>query len=188
MSAHSFIYLGSKKYGEGRMGLTATPIYNITKDTNVPELEDTMHSDNRMMRGFFLRSKGYDSAEGLSTLKWQNISSCYDSANAFVCGTRKNGIAYWSPDVAGFSSSVGYFEDDEWVRHCAIRWTTSAREFTSDAEPGGRPRGRPLSSRWPEGAKSGACPARALRRRNSIVENSTCCLACHEIFIAQLVV
>ena len=103
MSAHSFIYLGSKKYGEGRMGLTATPIYNITKDTNVTELEDTMHSDNRMMRGFFLRSKGYDSAEGLSKLKWQNISSCYDSANAFVCGTRKNGIAYWSPDVAGFS-------------------------------------------------------------------------------------
>ena len=59
MSAHSFIYLGTKKYGEGRMGLTATPIYNITKDTNVTELEDTMHSDNRMMRGFFLRSKGY---------------------------------------------------------------------------------------------------------------------------------
>jgi hypothetical protein len=25
------------------MGLTATPIYNITKDTNVTELEDTMH-------------------------------------------------------------------------------------------------------------------------------------------------
>ena len=73
-----------------------------------------MHSDNRMMQGFFLRSKEYDSAEGLSKLKWQNISSCYDSANAFVCGTRKNGIAYWSPDVAGFSGSVGYFEDDEW--------------------------------------------------------------------------
>ena len=75
---HSFIYLNSKKYGEGRLGLTATPIYNITKDTNVTELEDTMHSDNRMMQGFFLRSKGYDSAEGLSKLKWQNISSCYD--------------------------------------------------------------------------------------------------------------
>ena len=96
------------------MGLTATPIYNMTKDTNVTELEDTMHSDNRMMQGFFLRSKGYDSAEGLSKLKWQNISSCYDSNNAFVCGTRKNGVAYWSPDVAGFSASVGYFEDDKW--------------------------------------------------------------------------
>jgi predicted porin len=111
---HSFIYLSSEKYGEGRMGLTATPIYNITKDTNVTELEDTMHSDNRMMQGFFLRSKGYDSAEGLSKLKWQNISSCYDSSNAFVCSTRKNGVAYWSPDLAGFSASVGYFEDDEW--------------------------------------------------------------------------
>ena len=81
---HSFMYLASKTYGEGRMGLTATPIYNITKDTNVTELEDTMHSDNRAMQGFFLRSKGYDNAEGLSKLKWQNISSCYDSSNAFV--------------------------------------------------------------------------------------------------------
>ena len=80
---HSFIYLGSKTYGEGRMGLTATPIYNITKDTNVTELEDTMHSDNRMMQGFFLRSKGFDNAEGLSKLKWQNISSCYDSEQCF---------------------------------------------------------------------------------------------------------
>jgi len=35
------------------MGLTAMPIYNITKDINVTELEDTMHSDNWMMRGFF---------------------------------------------------------------------------------------------------------------------------------------
>ena len=111
---HSYLYLNSKNYGEGRMGLTATPIYNITKDTNVTELEDTMHSDNRMMQGFFLRSKGYDSAEALSKLKWQNISSCYDSNNTFVCGTRKNGVAYWSPDVAGFSASVGDFEDDEW--------------------------------------------------------------------------
>ncbi len=39
-------------------GLTATPIYNITKDTNVTELEDTMHSDDRMNQGFFLRPKG----------------------------------------------------------------------------------------------------------------------------------
>src|SRR5262249_14165374 len=111
---HSYMYLSSKKYGEGRMGLTATPIYNITKDTNVTELEDTMHSDNRMMQGFFLRSKGFDNAEGFSKLKWQNISSCYDSNNAFVCGTRKNGVAYWSPTWAGFSFSTGYFEDDEW--------------------------------------------------------------------------
>jgi superfamily II DNA or RNA helicase len=40
------MYLSSKKYGEVRLGLTATPIYNITKDTNVTELEDTQHGDN----------------------------------------------------------------------------------------------------------------------------------------------
>ena len=97
------------------MGLTATPIYNITKDTNVTELEDTMHSDNRMMQGFFLRAKNSPAnAEGLSTVKWQDISRCYDSSNAFVCSTRKNGAAYWSPNWEGFSASVGWFEDDEW--------------------------------------------------------------------------
>ena len=45
---HSFLYLNNKNLGELRLGLTATPIYNITKDTNVTELEDTMHSDFRM--------------------------------------------------------------------------------------------------------------------------------------------
>jgi predicted porin len=112
---HSYIYLNNKKLGEVRLGLTATPIYNITKDTNVTELEDTMHSDNRMVQGFFLRAKNSPAnAEGLATVKWQDISRCYDSGNAFVCSTRKNGAAYWTPNWEGFSASVGWFEDDEW--------------------------------------------------------------------------
>jgi predicted porin len=117
---HNFIYLQSKTYGEVRLGLTATPIYNITKDTNVSELEDTMHGDNRMMQSFFLRPEGYNNVEGLSTLRWQSISRCYSSNNAFVCSTRRNGAAYWSPTVAGFSASVGWFEDDDWG--AAIRY------------------------------------------------------------------
>jgi predicted porin len=111
----SQIYVNNKNLGEVRLGLTATPIYNITKDTNVTALEDTMHSDNRMMQGFFLRAKGSpDNAERLSTLKWQDISRCYSSSNAFVCSTRKNGAAYWSPNWEGFSASMGWYEDDEW--------------------------------------------------------------------------
>ena len=99
---HSFIYLNNTTYGEMRFGLTATPIYNITKDTNVTELEDTMHSDDRMNQGFFLRAKNSpQNAEGLSTIRWSDISRCYESANAFVCSTRKNGAAYWSPELAG---------------------------------------------------------------------------------------
>jgi predicted porin len=117
---HSFMYLSSKKYGEVRLGLTATPIYNITKDTNVTELEDTQHGDNRMMQSFFLRPTGFDNAEGLSTLRWQAISRCYSSSNAFVCSTRRNGAAYWSPTFSGFSGSVGWFEDDDWG--AAIRY------------------------------------------------------------------
>jgi predicted porin len=111
---HSFLYVNSKKLGEVRLGLTATPIYNITKDTNVSELEDTMHGDNRMMQAFFLRPSGFNNAEGLSRLKWQDISRCYSSSNAFVCSTRRNGAAYWSPTWQGFSASVGWYEDDDW--------------------------------------------------------------------------
>jgi predicted porin len=110
----SYMYLANKKWGEMRLGLTGTPVYNITKDTNVTELEDTMHGDNRMMMNFFLRPSGYDNAEGLSKLRWQSISRCYSSSNAFVCSTRRNGAAYWSPSLAGFSFSAGWFEDDDW--------------------------------------------------------------------------
>jgi predicted porin len=117
---HSYMYLSSKKYGEVRLGLTATPIYNITKDTNVTELEDTEHGDNRVMQSFFLRPEGFDSAEGLSKLRWQSISHCYSSTNAFVCSTRRNGAAYWSPKWEGFSASVGWYEDDDWG--AAIRY------------------------------------------------------------------
>src|SRR5262249_32681781 len=100
---HSYIYVNNAKYGEVRLGLTATPIYNITKDTNVTELEDTMHSDDRMMQSFLLRAKNSPhSAEGLSTIRWSDISRCFESANAFICSTRKNGVAYWSPDWQGF--------------------------------------------------------------------------------------
>lgn len=78
---HSYMYLDNKKWGQVRWGLTATPIY-ITKDTNVTELEDTMHSDNRMNQAFFLRPKGSNTEAGLSNLRWSDISRCYDSSNA----------------------------------------------------------------------------------------------------------
>jgi len=104
---HSYMYLDNKRWGQVRWGLTATPIYNITKDTNVTELEDTMHSDNRMNQAFFLRPKGSNTEAGLSNLRWSDISRCYDSSNAFVCSTRKNGVAYWSPEWYGFTASWG---------------------------------------------------------------------------------
>jgi predicted porin len=111
---HSYMYVNNKKMGEVRWGLTATPIYNITKDTNVTELEDTMHSDNRMNQSFFLRPQGFNTEADLSNLRWSDISRCYDSSNDFVCSTRKNGVAYWSPKWEGFSASWGFFEDDMW--------------------------------------------------------------------------
>lgn len=84
----SQIYV-NKQYGEVRLGLTGTPIYNITKDTNVTDLEDTMHSDNRMNQSFFQRAKASpNNAEGLSTIRWSDISRCFESSNAFICSTR----------------------------------------------------------------------------------------------------
>jgi predicted porin len=130
---HSFIYLNNKQYGEVRLGLTATPIYNITKDTNVTDLEDTMHSDDRMNQSFFLRAKASPkNAEGLSTIRWSDISRCFESSNAFICSTRKEGAAYWSPTWEGFSASIGWFEDDEWG--AALRYK---KEWGATWEVGG---------------------------------------------------
>jgi Gram-negative porin len=110
----SNMYLDNKVWGQLRWGLTNTPKYDITKDTNVSDLEDTMGSDDRMSQSFFLRPRGFNNAEGLSKLKWSDITRCYSSADDFNCSTRRNGVAYWSPDWAGFSVSVGYFENYDW--------------------------------------------------------------------------
>ena len=73
-----------------------------------------MHSDDRMNQAFFLRPKGSNTEAGLSNLRWSDISRCYDLSNAFVCSTRKNGVAYWSPEWYDFTASWGWFEDDMW--------------------------------------------------------------------------
>ena len=112
----SSIYVSNVNWGELRWGLTATPKYDITKDTNVftPNLIDTTSSDHRMNQNFRLRPKGFDSLADLSTLTWSAISRCYSSAEAFNCSTRRSGVAYWSPSWQGFGASVGYFQDDIW--------------------------------------------------------------------------
>jgi predicted porin len=112
---HSFLYIDNKKLGQVRLGLTYAPKDDITKDTDVTELEDTMTSDNHMNRGFFLRPKGFNTEVGGSgQLKWQAISQCYSSSSAFDCSTRRNGVVYWSPNWEGFTFSWGWFEDDIW--------------------------------------------------------------------------
>jgi predicted porin len=118
---HSYMYLDNKKLGQVRWGLTYMPKDDVTKDTDVTDLEDTMTSDNHMNRGFFLRPKGFDTeVGGAGQLKWQAISQCYSSTSAFDCSTRRNAVTYWSPtffgsaDGKGFSASWGWGEDDIW--------------------------------------------------------------------------
>ena len=114
------MYVDNKVWGQLRWGLTAPPVYQVTRDRDVSGLQDTMFSDDRMNQSFFLRPKGFDNAEGLSKLKWSDISRCYSSVDAFSCSTRRNGVAYWSSDWAGFSVSLGYFADSIWG--AAIRY------------------------------------------------------------------
>jgi predicted porin len=112
---HSYFFVNNKNYGEVRMGLTYTPKDDITKDTNVTDLQDTMNSDDHMNRGFFLRPKGFNTEVGSAgQLKWQNISGCYTSGAAFDCSTRRNQVTYWSPEWNGLSASWGWGEDDIW--------------------------------------------------------------------------
>jgi predicted porin len=112
----SSMYLNNLRWGELRWGTTATPKYDITKDTNVfvPNLLDTTSSDNRMNQNFRLRPKGFNDAADLSTLTWSSISRCYSSAESFNCSTRRAGVAYWSPKWQGFGASLGWFHDDIW--------------------------------------------------------------------------
>lgn len=111
---HSYWYVDNPNLGQVRLGLTATPIYNINKDTDVSALEEDMTADEKMNRSFFLRPAGFDTTSGLSNLRWSDISRCYSSADAFVCSTRRNGVAYWSPVWNGFSVSAAYFQQDIW--------------------------------------------------------------------------
>ena len=135
------IFLASKKMGEVRLGLTATPKYDITKDTmeyistekgEGGGLSDTLVPDFRMNDNFRLREKGFDNAEGLAGanggqgLAWSNIARCYSAGDQFNCSTRRNGVAYWSPNWQGFSVSVGEFEDDDWGAALRYKNTTWA--------------------------------------------------------------
>jgi hypothetical protein len=132
----SQMYLANKAYGTLNWGLTATPKYDITKYglesiSTLPGegggLSDTLVSDFRMNDAFFLRQKGFNSAEGLSAginggtaLSWQNIARCYSANDQFNCSTRRNGVNYVSPDWYGFNFQYGYFEDD--MQGAAIRY------------------------------------------------------------------
>ena len=81
-------------------------------------LSDTMTADFRMNPNFRLRPTGFNNAEGLSRLTWSNIARCYGSSDQFNCSTRRNGVAYVSPDLKGvlegWNVSWGWFEDDDW--------------------------------------------------------------------------
>jgi hypothetical protein len=126
------MYINNKTWGEVRWGLTATPKYDITKwglesiSTENPgespvnaSLNDTLVADFRMNDRFILRVKGpnakFGNANELANAPtWSNIARCFGSSDQFNCSTRRNGVAYWSPDWNGFSASVGEFEDRDW--------------------------------------------------------------------------
>ena len=132
----SQMYLANKHYGTLNWGLTATPKYDITKNameyiTTVKGegggLSDSLVSDFRMNPSFRLRPTGFNNAEGLSGLTWSNIARCYSSSDQYNCSTRRNGVAYSSPDLKGllegWNVQWGYFEDHDWG--AALRYKNS---------------------------------------------------------------
>jgi len=143
----SQMYLANKHYGTLNWGLTATPKYDITK--NAMEyistvkgegggLSDTLVSDFRMNPSFRLRPTGFNNAEGLSSLTWSNIARCYSSSDQYNCSTRRNGVAYSSPDLKGllegWNVQWGYFEDHDWG--AALRYKNTFNDtwmFTANA-------------------------------------------------------
>jgi predicted porin len=132
---HSYMFVNNKDLGEVRWGLTYTPKDDVTKDTNVTDLQDTMNSDDHMNRGFFLRPKGFNTeVGGAGQLKWQNISGCYTSGAAFDCSTRRNQVTYWSPDWNGLTASWGWGEDDIWG--AALRYKKDWQNFKVGAGVG----------------------------------------------------
>ena len=132
----SQMYLANKHYGTLNWGLTATPKYDITKNAleyistvkgEGGGLSDTLVSDFRMNPAFRLRPTGFNNAEGLSRLTWSNIARCYSSSDQYNCSTRRNGVAYSTPDFKGlfegFNAQWGWFEDDDWG--AALRYKNS---------------------------------------------------------------
>ena len=147
----SYLDLASKKWGETRLGLSATPKYDITKDTmeyistepgEGGGLSDTLVPDFRMNDSFLLREKGFNNAEGLAgalggrALTWSNIARCYSAGDQFNCSTRRNGVSYLSPTWNGFSTQWGVFEDDIWGGAVRYRNTTWNDNFLFAASAG----------------------------------------------------
>jgi hypothetical protein len=145
----SQMYLANKTYGTLNWGLTATPKYDITKygletistePGEIGGLSDTLVTDFRMNDAFFLRQKGFNSAEGLSSganggtaLSWQNIARCYSSSDQFNCASRRNGVSYVSPDWYGLNVQYGYFEDD--LQSAAIRYKNTFAPWGGGSGP-----------------------------------------------------
>ena len=66
---------------------------------------------------FFLRQKGFDTANAFSssTPRFQDIGRCYStSSSAFDCSTRRNEVRYDTPEWWGFVGSASWGEDDIW--------------------------------------------------------------------------
>ena len=112
------ISLESKIYGRVWLGQQEMAKDNINKDTIVIKgLDQTMHQDFYMNWSFFLRQKGFDTANAFSssTPRFQDIGRCYStSSSAFDCSTRRQEVRYDTPEWWGFVGSASWGEDDIW--------------------------------------------------------------------------
>ena len=112
------IYIENKQLGKVWLGQQSTAKDDIVKDTIVIKgLDQTMYADFYMNWSFFLRQKGFDTANAFSssTPRFQDIGRCYStSSSAFDCSTRRNEVRYDTPEFWGFIASGAWGEDDVW--------------------------------------------------------------------------
>ena len=117
---YSYMYLDNKVLGQLRWGLTAPPIYQVTRDRDVSGLQDTMFSDDRMNEAFFLRPEGFRKCRRPVQAEMVRHLAATAPSMPLVVQLAVMALLYWSPDLAGFSVSLGYFADSHLGSRCPL--------------------------------------------------------------------
>jgi predicted porin len=117
-------YLKSKTLGRGWVGLTASSTDQITEINQTQTSVFSKYSDiEDSGLGLFLRSS---TNGGLSNLTWRRLIG--DGGDQPGDGDRKyNQVKYESPEIAGFTASATWGEDDFW--DMALRYSGEIGPF-----------------------------------------------------------
>ncbi len=117
-------YLKNERLGRGWVGLTASSTDQITEINQTQTSVFSKYSDiEDSGLGLFLRSSANG---GLSNLTWRRLIG--DGGDQPGDGDRKyNQVKYESPEIAGFTASASWGQDDYW--DMALRYSGQVGDF-----------------------------------------------------------